>query len=120
MKKENKGNVEKGIAYFIGIIAIILSGMAIYTSNMYVVEENVEMEKYIYLEPEVNFVNNLTLKKDQKVKVLDLVKNSSNCVIIDKNEYVDTSEIGIKKCNLTVTDDIGIIKNIAFEVKVIE
>ena len=107
--------VEKQIAYFIGVIAIILSGIVIYTSNMYIVEENVELENYVYLEPEINFVKNLTLKKDQKVKVLDF-----NCVIIDKNEYVDTSKVGIKECILTVTDDIGIIKNITFEVKVIE
>lgn len=112
--------VEKQIAYFIGVIAIILSGIVIYTSNMYIVEENVELENYVYLEPEINFVKNLTLKKDQKVKVLDLVKSASNCVIIDKNEYVDTSKVGIKECILTVTDDIGIIKNITFEVKVIE
>ncbi len=112
--------VEKKIAYFIGIIAIILSGIVIYISNMYVVEENIEVESYIYLEPEVNFVNNLTLKKDQKVKILDLVKSSSNCVIIDKNEYVDTSDVGVKRCSLKVTDDIGIIKNITFEVKVVE
>lgn len=120
MKIENKDSIGKSIGYFVGVIAIILSSIVIYNSNMYVVDENVEIEKYIYLEPEINFVSNLTLKKDQKVKVLDLVKNTSNCVIIDKDEYVDTSEVGVKECVLKVTDDIGIVKNIAFEVKVIE
>lgn len=120
MKNSEKRNIGKTVAYFVGFIAIILSGIVIYNGNMFIEDESVEMEKYIYLEPEINFVDNLTLKKDEQVKILDLVKNASNCVILDKNEYVDTSEIGTKECILKVTDDIGIVKDIKFEVKIVE
>lgn len=117
---ENKNNIGKKVAYFIGAIAIVLSGIVIYNYNLYIEEENIEIENYIYLEPEVNFVKNLTAKKDQKVKMLDFVKNSQNCVILDKDEYVDTTSIGKKECILKVTDDIGNKKEIKFNVEVVE
>ena len=102
MKKENeKNNIGKKIGYLVGFVAIVLSGIVIYNGNVYVEEpEDVEIEKYIYLEPEINFVNDLTLKKGEQVKVLDLVKNASNCVIIDKDEYVVTSTLGSNECVL--------------------
>lgn len=113
-------NIGKSIAYFIGFITIILSGIVIYNGSLYVEDENIEIENYVYLEPEVNFVKNLTIRKDQKVKLLDLVKNSQNCVILDKDEYINTSSIGIKECILRVTDDIGNIKEITFYVEVVD
>lgn len=122
MKKENeKNNIGKKIGYLVGFVAIVLSGIVIYNGNVYVEEpEDVEIEKYIYLEPEINFVNDLTLKKGEQVKVLDLVKNASNCVIIDKDEYVDTSTLGTKECVLKITDDAGIVKEVRFEVNIVE
>ncbi|MDO4283571.1 MAG: hypothetical protein Q4D02_08055 [Clostridia bacterium] len=117
---KEKRNVGKKIAYCIGLIAIILSGIVIYNYNMYSNTNDLEIENYIYLEPEVNFVDNLTLKQGEQVKVLDLVKNASNCVILDKDEYVDTSSVGIKDCTLKVTDDAGIIKDVNFKVNIIE
>lgn len=120
MKENNRKNLGKKIAYLVGCVAIILSGIVIYNDNMYVEDQDVEIENYIYLEPEINFVDNLTLKKGEQVKVLDLVKNASNCVIIDRDEYVDTSTVGTKDCILKITDDAGIIKDVKFEVNIVE
>ena len=122
---KNKEKVGKIIAYCVGVFAIILSGIVIATNNyeLYAYDnedDDVEIQNYVYLEPEVNFIDDLELKIGSRIKLLDLVKNSSNCVILDDNKYADTSTIGMKVCTIRVLDDLGQLKEINFNVNVIE
>ncbi len=129
-KKEGKNKntsqtLGKRISYGVGVIAIILSGVAlvngqIESQKLQQQELDESIERIVYLNPEINFVDQLTFHVGEKVKVLDLVKNASHCVIIDDGAYVDTSTPGIKTCTLRITDDIGEASTVSINVDVIE
>lgn len=106
--------------YGILFLMICIFGITLYPDKFSVKEEKLETQSYIYMEPEVHFISNLTFYRGEKFLCVDLIKSATNCVVIDEGKYIETEQIGMKDVNIKISDDIGRIREISIRVSVIE
>ena len=105
-----------GIIFF----AICTFSIIIYHNKFSVRDEVFETQSYIYMEPEIHFISNLTFYRGEKFLCVDLIKSATNCVVIDEGKYIETEKVGMKDVKIKISDDIGRIREISIRVSVIE
>lgn len=106
--------------YGILFLAIGILGASVYHDKFSVKEEELETQSYIYIEPEVHFISNLTFYRGERFLCVDLIKSATNCVVIDEGKYIETEQVGMKDVKIKISDDIGRIREISIRVSVIE